>query len=198
MVRSGKVIMFDLGGVLVENAGGAGLAAMLPAPLEPAELWQKWLASPAVRRFERGLIPGEEFARAFVDEWQLGVEPAAFLEAFAAWPRGLYRGAEALLRELRGRHHLACLSNTNALHWQRLPQLPPLLDSCFLSHQTGFVKPDREAFEHALQQLGAEPPDVYYFDDLLPNVSIAREMGIKAFHVEAFAAIEPILRREDL
>jgi FMN phosphatase YigB (HAD superfamily) len=129
-VRTGKVIMFDLGGVLVENAGGAGLAAMLPVPLEPAELWQRWLASPAVRRFERGQIPSDEFACAFVEEWQLGLEPAAFLEAFAAWPRGLYRGAEALLRELRGRHHLACLSNTNSLHWQRLPQLQPLLASC--------------------------------------------------------------------
>ena len=197
-MRAGKVIMFDLGGVLVENAGGAGLAAMLPVPLEPAELWQRWLASPAVRRFERGQIPSDEFACAFVEEWQLGLEPAAFLEAFAAWPRGLYRGAEALLRELRGRHHLACLSNTNSLHWQRLPQLQPLLDSCFLSHQTGFVKPDREAFEHALERLGAAPQDVYFFDDLAPNVSVAREMGINAFQVGSFGAIAPILRREGL
>jgi HAD superfamily hydrolase (TIGR01509 family) len=197
-VRSGKVIMFDLGGVLVENAGGAGLAAMLPHPLEPAELWRRWLASPAVRRFERGLIASDEFACDFVDEWRLGLEPAAFLEAFAAWPRGLYRGAEALLRELRGRHHLACLSNTNALHWQRLPQLQPLLDTCFLSHQTGFVKPDRDAFEHALERLGAAPRDIYFFDDLLPNVSVARAMGINAFQVGSFAAIEPILRSEGL
>ena len=197
-VAAGKVVMFDLGGVLVENTGAAGLAAMLPAPLEPDELWRKWLGSPAVQAFERGLTAPEAFAAAFIDEWRLGLEPAAFLEAFADWPRGLYEGAEALLRELKGRHRLACLSNTNALHWRRLPQLPGLLDWCFLSHQTGFVKPDREAFEHALVRLGAAPREVYFFDDLLPNVSAARELGINAFQVADFAAIEPILRREGL
>jgi HAD superfamily hydrolase (TIGR01509 family) len=190
--------MFDLGGVLVESTGAAGLAAMLPAPLDPGELWRKWLGSPSVRAFERGLIPPEAFAAAFIEEWQLALEPAAFLDAFAGWPRGLFAGAEALLRELKGRHRLACLSNTNALHWQRLTALPALLDECFVSHETGFVKPDREAFAHALERLGAAPEDVYFFDDLLPNVNAARRMGIRAFQVGSFAAIEPILRSEGL
>ena len=197
-VPAGKVVMFDLGGVLVENAGAAGLAAMLPAPLEPGELWRRWLGSPTVRAFERGLIAPEEFAAAFIDEWQLALEPAAFLEAFAGWPRGLYEGAQVLLRGLRGRHRLACLSNTNPLHWQRLTPLKGLLDACFVSHETGFVKPDREAFAHALERLDAAPQDVYFFDDLLPNVNAARRMGIRAFRVGSFAAIEPILRREGL
>lgn len=190
--------MFDLGGVLVENAGAAGLAAMLPAPLEPAELWRRWLGSPAVRAFERGRTAPEEFAAAFIGEWRLALEPAAFLEAFAGWPRGLYEGADALLRELKGRHRLACLSNTNTLHWQRLSTLQTLLDACFVSHETGFVKPDREAFEHALERLGAQPQNVYFFDDLLPNVNAARRLGIRAFQVESFAAIKPILRSEGL
>ncbi len=197
-VAAGKVVMFDLGGVLVENAGAAGLAAMLPAPLEPGELWRKWLGSPAVRAFERGRTAPEEFAAEFIDEWQLALEPAAFLEAFAGWPRGLYEGADALLRELKGRHRLACLSNTNVLHWQRLSTLQTLLDACFVSHETGFVKPDREAFEHALERLGAAPGEVYFFDDLPLNVNAARQMGIRAFQVGSFAAIEPILRSEGL
>ncbi|MGH8745612.1 MAG: HAD family hydrolase [Burkholderiales bacterium] len=197
-VPAGKVLMFDLGGVLVENTGAAGLAAMLPAPLEPGELWRKCLGSPAVRAFERGLTSPEQFAAAFIDEWQLALEPAAFLEAFAGWPRGLYDGAEALLRRLKGRHRLACLSNTNALHWRRLTALPVLLDACFVSHETGFVKPDREAFEHALARLGVAPGEVYFFDDLRPNVDVARKTGINAFQVESFAGIEPILRSERL
>lgn len=190
--------MFDLGGVLVENTGAAGLAAMLPAPLDSDELWRRWLGSPAVRSFERGLIAPEEFAIAFLDEWRLALEPAAFLEAFASWPRGLYEGAEELLRKLRGRHRLACLSNTNTLHWRRLTPLQAMLDACFVSHETGFAKPDREAFEHALGRLGVVPRDVYFFDDLLPNVDVARAIGINAFRVTNFADIEPILSAERL
>jgi HAD superfamily hydrolase (TIGR01509 family) len=151
-----------------------------------------------VRSFERGIIPPDEFAAAFIDEWRLALEPAAFLEAFAGWPRGLFAGAEALLRELKGRHRLACLSNTNALHWRRLTGLQTLLDQCFVSHETGFVKPDREAFEHALDRLGAAAQDVYFFDDLLPNVEVARGIGINAFRVTGFDEIEPILRSERL
>ena len=103
-MRAGKVVMFDLGGVLVENTGAAGLAALLPAPLEPGELWRRWLGSPTVRAFERGYTAPEEFAAAFIDEWGLALEPAAFLDAFAGWPRGLYQGADALLRDYRPRY----------------------------------------------------------------------------------------------
>jgi len=48
----GKVLMFDLGGVLVENDGRAELTALLPRPLEAGELWRRWLASP----HEMGLV----------------------------------------------------------------------------------------------------------------------------------------------
>lgn len=197
-MRTNIVLMFDLGGVLVENHGSAKLTAMLPSPLEPEEVWRRWLGSPSVRSFERGRISPEQFASAFVEEWQIGMEPSAFLQAFAMWPQGLYDGVEELLRHLKDPHRLACLSNTNVIHWQRFPQLHALFDSCFLSHEIGLVKPDRAAFEYALEHLKVRAEDVYFFDDLLFNVSAARELGIKAFHVESFSEIEPILRGENL
>src|SRR5476649_2436850 len=194
----GKVILFDLGGVLIENNGRAALTAMLPQPLPASEMWRKWLDSPVVRQFERGRISADEFASSFVEEWKIDLAPAVFIREFATWPRGLYDGAEALLRELKGAHRLACLSNTNAIHWQRFPQLHTLFDSCFLSHEMGHVKPDREAFECAVESLGVAPAEVYFFDDLQPNVAVAREVGMNAFQVDDFAGIEPILRRERL
>jgi glucose-1-phosphatase len=197
-MQSDKVIMFDLGGVLVGNNGKAGLTAMLPVPLDEQELWKRWLTSPAVRQFERGMISSHAFANAFVDEWQINLEPSDFIRAFATWPTRLFDGAEDLLRRLKREHHIACLSNTNAIHWERFPTLSALFDSCFLSHKTGFVKPDREAFEFALAQLHKAPEDVYFFDDLLLNVTAARELGINAFQIETFSAIEPVLRRENL
>jgi putative hydrolase of the HAD superfamily len=197
-MQTDRVIMFDLGGVLVENNGKAGLAAMLPFPINDHELWRRWLSSPTVRQFERGKISSDTFAKAFVDEWQIKLEPSAFIEAFAKWPTHLFAGAEDLLRRLKGGHHLACMSNTNSIHWERFPTLRSLFDSCFLSHETGLVKPDREAFENALKVLGKKPEVVYFFDDLLLNVNAARELGINAFQTETFSAIEPILRSERL
>jgi HAD superfamily hydrolase (TIGR01509 family) len=197
-MSGGKVILFDLGGVLIENNGRAALTAMLPQPLPASEMWRRWLDSPTVRQFERGRISSDEFAASFVREWEIDLEPAVFISEFATWPVGLFEGAEALLRRLKGTHHLACLSNTNAIHWQRFPQLHALFDSRFLSHEMGHVKPDREAFEHTVDKLGVAAADVYFFDDLLPNVSVAREVGMNAFQVHDFAGIEPILRKERL
>jgi putative hydrolase of the HAD superfamily len=197
-MHAGKVILFDLGGVLIENNGRAALTAMLARPLPASEMWRKWLDSPTVRQFERGRISSDEFAASFVREWDIDLEPAVFISEFATWPVGLYEGAEALLLGLKGTHHLACLSNTNAIHWQRFPQLHALFDSCFLSHEMGHVKPDREAFEYTVENLGVPPGEVYFFDDLLPNVAAAREVGMNAFQVDDFAGIAPILRKERL
>ncbi len=196
--RSDKVLLFDLGGVLVQNNGPDALGALLPRPLPVQEMWRKWLDSQVVKQFERGRISPEEFAVGFVDEWEIGLDPSVFISEFASWPKGLYEGAEALLVRLKGDHHLACLSNTNAIHWARFPQLHALFDSCFLSHEMGHVKPDREAFEFPLARLGVLPADVWFFDDLTPNVAAAREVGMNAFQVDGFGEIVSILRSEGL
>ncbi|HVC30878.1 MAG TPA: HAD family phosphatase [Steroidobacteraceae bacterium] len=195
---SDRVILFDLGGVLVEARGRDALQTMLARKLDPDAIMARWLASPAVGRFERGLIPPEAFAEEFIAEWDLALGPDEFLESFAAWVKGFFDGAEALVRTLRGRHRVACLSNINAVHWARLPQLPEMFDAVFASHLTGLMKPDREAFEHALRALAVRPDAVVYFDDLAPNVEAARSLGMRAVQVAALSDIERALRAQGL
>jgi HAD superfamily hydrolase (TIGR01509 family) len=190
---SASVILFDLGGVLVESRGREALRALLPQ-LGEREVMERWLASPAVDRFERGRSEPQEFAREFIAEWQLTLSEEQFIESFADWVTGIFDGAEALVEVLRRGHRVACLSNTNALHWARLPQLPRLFHQCFASHRTGLMKPERAAYEHALRALDAAPGEVLFFDDLAPNVAAARGIGMQAFQVGRFADIAPILR----
>lgn len=193
-----KVILFDLGGVLVENTGREGLISLLPYTLDTPELWRRWLDSPSVRQFEAGKIPSDAFATAFVAEWGLRVGPAEFIAAFAGWPKGFFPGARELLASLRDKHHLACLSNTNAIHWSRFPEFADVFDTCFASHEMGVVKPEKEAFEHVLGKLNVDASEIYFFDDLLPNVEVARAFGINAFQVYEFNEIAPILRAKGL
>ena len=197
-MRSGRVVLLDLGGVLVENAGEQGLSALLPYELSRQKIWARWLASDAVRRFEGGQISPEEFAARFIEEWRLEVGPAAFIESFVTWPRGLFDGAAVLVRNLRAQHRVACLSNTNVLHWARFPELAQMFDASFASHLTGFLKPDSEAFEHVLRELDVGADSVWFFDDLLQNVEAARRAGIRALQVRTFADVEPALRAEGL
>jgi glucose-1-phosphatase len=189
-----RVLLFDLGGVLVDASGHMALAQLVPQPEDLAATVARWHESKAVGLFERGRIAPSEFAEMFVAEWGLALEPPEFLGAFAGWVRGFYPGAKALVGQLRTRYTVACLSNTNAAHWARLAEVRESFDVCLPSHMTGHMKPDRAAYEHALRLLGVPAARVCFFDDQLPNVVAAREAGFNAFHVRGVRETEDALR----
>jgi putative hydrolase of the HAD superfamily len=193
--RRPEVLLFDLGGVLVDNVTFDELPALLPEPIEDGELRRRWLFSPAVRAFERGEIAGDAFAAAFVAEWRLGVSPSRFLQIFASWPRGPYPGALELLDRLRDDYRLALLSNCNPVHWERMTGLRERVHSAFSSHLLGVVKPDASSFSRVADALGVAPAAVCFFDDSPPNVEAARAVGMQAHLTRGVAEVELALRR---
>ncbi|MGH9211890.1 MAG: HAD family hydrolase [Acidimicrobiales bacterium] len=179
------VVLFDLGGVLLEVAG-VGAMRELAGIDNDDELWRRWLACEWVRRFERGHCSPDEFAAGVVHDWQLATDPQLFLDAFAAWPTGPYDGTEALLDEVGARAALGCLSNTNALHWDLHFSRWPLFerfDHAFLSFDLGMVKPDRETFDHVAEALAVAADQILFLDDNLINVEGAVAAGFRGVHV---------------
>jgi epoxide hydrolase-like predicted phosphatase len=186
------VVLFDLGGVLVESNGRSALQQLLPH-LDTDQVLDRWNRSNAVGLFERGRMTEAEFAAAFIQEWELSMGEEVFLESFAAWVPGYINGATKLVRAIRGKHRVGCLSNTNAVHWKRMAELRGLFDFSFASHITGIMKPDREAYELVIDTLKAHPNEIHFFDDLQANVSAAREVGINAFLARSPQEVESIL-----
>lgn len=178
-----EVVLFDLGGVLIELGGLPELDEFSGGGASEEALWKRWLTCPWVRRFERGLCGAEEFSRGMVETWSMSVGPEAFLEAFTAWPRGLLPGARELVHATRDRARVGCLSNTNALHAERQGRefgIDDLFHERFLSHEMGLVKPDREAFDHVVARLGCPADRVLFLDDNAPNVDGARAAGLRS------------------
>ena len=192
-----KVLLFDLGGVLVQSEGLAWLGRTV-APQEQSSVLQKWQESRAVDLFERGKISSEEFAASFLEEWNLAMDPDEFLGQFASWVTGFFPGAERLVERLRTRHRVAYLSNTNVVHFARLPQLATLFDCGFASHLSGHMKPSPEAYRAAVSALGVEPGSVCFFDDLAANVVAAERAGMHAVQVRGIAEVEAALRARGL
>jgi putative hydrolase of the HAD superfamily len=195
MIGRPSILLFDLGGVLVENTGFDELRRLRPGALSNADVRARWLASPSLRAFERGQISAGLFAEQFVKEWQLRIPPAAFLVEFERWPKGLFPGAEGLLHRLQSQYRVACLTNTNELHWSRRRELGLLFDHVFLSHELGLVKPDAEIFEYVIQHLEVEPHRIAFFDDSLQNVEVAARIGIQAHHVVGLCELGTALSR---
>jgi len=179
------VVVFDLGGVLADF-GGLGPLRQMSGIDSDEELWRRWLTCEPVRRFESGLGTDEEFASALVAEWQLPISAVELLEMFPGWLVGPYDGAAELVRETAQRARVACFSNSNRLHWEAGVEAWPLLrefERAFVSFEIGAVKPDPEAFEIVVGELGVDAVQILFLDDNQLNVDAAVSVGMQARRV---------------
>jgi glucose-1-phosphatase len=177
------VVLFDVGGVLVELSGVATLLGWLDHRITAQELWSLWLHSPSVRAFETGRIDARQFAHGVLAELRLDVDPGHFLESFTHWPSALYPGALEMIGRIPPHYRRALLSNSNVLHWRRVLEemgLGAVFEHQFASHLMGKIKPDAEAFEHVLESLGCRASQVLFLDDNALNVEAARAIGMRA------------------
>ena len=85
----------------------------------------------------------------------------------------------------------ACLSNTNARHWELLTDpahraFLPLdkLDFAFASQQVGHAKPHPEIYAHVESATGCRPVEILFFDDRPENIEAAAQRGWKAVPVD--------------
>ena len=208
MLQGKKVLIFDLGGVVldlfVERSFAALLSLGVPADMltESGCLMNEWMM-----QYDRGDITTDEmfgyiksFIPAAVRE-ELGAEldsevqriwnlmlgdiPAAKLQRLAALRQSGYR--------------VVMLSNTNSGHWPRIEQLfveagGKLPSECFNSLYLSFLmrsrKPDPEIFLSLIGNEGVEAADCIFFDDSAENCAAARALGIDAVHVERNASWE--------
>ena len=181
--RPFDVLLFDLGGVLIELSGVDRMLELTRHILTVDELWQRWLASEGVRQFETGRAGADEFGAAMLAEFGLEISAAQFLQEFTAWPQGVFPGSFELLEALGRSYRLACLTNTNVLHWARVSDEMGLLryfHASFASHLIGLLKPDAEIFHYVVEQLGCPPERILFLDDNRLNVESARSVGMAA------------------
>lgn len=187
-----EVLLFDMGGVLVQVDAARRLDAWTGGRLSAAQFWPLWLSSPAVKRFETGRTSGEEFACEAVVEFGLELSPEEFLEDFRGWLVGPEPGAVELLDRLEGRYRLASLSNSSAVHW---PLIEAML-GCerrfrdnFPTFRLGVLKPDPKVFELVIERLGVPAESIWFFDDNQVNVDAAVNAGMQAWRVQGANAL---------
>jgi putative hydrolase of the HAD superfamily len=193
-----ELLLFDLGGVLLEYSGLQDIHGVLSEKLSLERTLQLVEASAEVwSAFEMGRLTPEQFGERFAAHWPLAVPQERFLAEFESWTQALYPGAAELLDQLRPSYRLAALSNTNYLHWRRISDvlgIPALFERAFASHQLGLRKPSPEIYVHVLRELGVAPDEATFFDDLEVNVEAARRVGMRAHRVEGIAALTACLR----
>jgi glucose-1-phosphatase len=191
-----SVLLFDLGGVLVEFDGIDSLVALTGGRLNREGARRFWLESPWVRRFEIGACAPETFASGVVTELNLSISPDTFLYEFLHWEKGPYPGALDLLDVLRPHFTLACLSNNNGLHWNYLRiQLGfgNPFHRTYLSQELGLMKPDPSIFKVVLDDLNLQGSRILFLDDNPECVDGAVRSGLDGRRVNGIEEVRALL-----
>jgi len=141
--------------------------------------------------FERSELTPEEFAHAF-DLKLAGCGATATGLAFLDW---FFRGFEprpemiAVVEHLRGKMKLAAITNnvardkpsterTSGLNAHKL--FPVVIESAIV----GVRKPEPRIFQIACDELGIEPRDAVFLDDLGANLKGAKALGMTTIKVD--------------
>lgn len=181
-------IVSDMGGVLVELEWTERVSALLGREVPIEELHHLWINARSTVDFESGRIDFNQFAAAFIQEFELAASPETVQREFLEFVQAPAPNCEAVLQTLKADYHLSLLSNTNPAHYEKLRDRYDFFDyfdHLFLSYKMGIMKPDPAIFHHVLTQLQVEPTAVAFFDDGARNVEAARSVGIQAFQVNS-------------
>jgi putative hydrolase of the HAD superfamily len=178
-----KIIIFDMGGVLVHLNWDAVLAPLTKLSSKGADAVRRELVNgPTVKDCMLGRIGSRELHTTLCGNLDVELEYPEFLRI---WVRMLQANDDILplVERLQPRHKLVLGSNTDEVHHtyclQHVKALA-LMDESFLSFQMGLLKPDPQFFIHILSKLGAGAADCVFIDDTPENVEAARSVSMAA------------------
>jgi HAD superfamily hydrolase (TIGR01509 family) len=180
--------LFDLGRVVLDIDFNRALACWAGhAGCEPGHLIGRFSPDEAYKRHERGEISDAEFFAALRGSLGIDVPDAHLLEGWNAIFTGAIPEMSDLLARAARSLPLYAFSNTNRAHEAHFSQhFAPVLGhfrKMFLSSTIGLRKPDAEAYDHVVEQIGVPAARIVFFDDLAENVEGARARGLTAVHV---------------
>lgn len=191
-----KNIILDFGDVLINLDKAATARAMMAFGIAQVDMG----LAETFQAFEKGELTSQEFLKTVSRQF-----PGTPIdELTTAWNAILLDFPEHRLEFLEelaesGHYKLLLLSNTNALHMERVRQqmgnerfqrFRGAFDAFYLSHEMGMRKPDREIFEYVLAEQSLLPEQTLFVDDLPENTRAASALGIRVWNLQ--------LGREDI
>ena len=198
-------VIFDLGGVVLgsplhaiaaferEQGIPAGFVNRVVMETAPEGAWS---------RLERGELTLEEFFIGFERDCQAAgqvLSARAMMERMAASALPRPAMLEAVQRIRARGLKTAALTN----NWQDegseegTRALRPHFDAFVESSVVGLRKPDPRIYQHACDQLGVQPAEAVFLDDIGHNLKAARQLGMATIKVDdpdqALAELERLL-----
>jgi FMN phosphatase YigB (HAD superfamily) len=180
MIRN---LVFDVGNVLVKLHYQSFVGFLVKSGVDMSDL-PTWLKSVDLEGHERGDVPGQVLLDRIAGMAARPMDPA---ELHAQWLSMFERWDEmfALASGLMADYRVYLLSNIGDMHWAHLDSLyglDTLVHGACASFRVGAIKPQAAIYRKAEAMFELDPAATVFIDDLLPNVTGARECGWHAIH----------------
>lgn len=190
------ILLFDLGGVVVPWVGLEALAEREHTHRQA--IVEKFEKLDIFNAYEIGECENEAFLESLINKFDLNLSVDDAAKLWNSWVLPPYAGVIETIERLKEKYIVACLSNTNDLHWRHVNSFfntSEVFDFDFASHEIKAAKPDPRSYEIPLEKMGVEASRVTFFDDTLINVEAARNVGLTAHQVNRSVGVLPMLKR---
>ena len=192
-----NVVVFDLGGVLIDMASGWGHAHRI-ANLDknsidslPGDFEQK--REKLAQDHQRGTIDLLSWSNGISQASNSIYTPENAVNILKAWIIQEFDGVNQIIEKLKNVGITTVgFSNTNALHWnllgiedKKFSSFPTLglLDEIYGSHLIKQIKPDFKSFQVFEKNSNFKKENILFFDNEIENVASARQYGWHARHI---------------
>jgi len=191
-------LLFDLGRVVIDFDLARTLKAWaVELGSDPSATMVRLAANDTFHRYETGHVSDAEFFAAVREVLGLKLSDEALRDGWNAIFIGEMPGIAPLLERAAGGLPLYALSNTNDAHIAHFSEhyahLLMHFRELFLSSRIGMRKPNADAYDYVVKQIGVPAERIVFFDDLAENIEAARAHGLKAVHVRTSADIAQAL-----
>ncbi|UCD70853.1 MAG: HAD family phosphatase [Syntrophobacterales bacterium] len=183
-----EAVVSDMGGVIVKDDFKAFFAQFEAKIGMSAEAFSTLtVGSEEWRLYNKDFITEEELWRKLAPKLRVDDDVARKLRQ---WRRMLTPIPETIhiLKRLRGRYPLYCLSNvdkTTTHYLQERYRIYDLFDGSVLSWEAGMRKPEMEIYELVIHRFNLIPERTIYIDDKERNLIPARQAGFQAISFQS-------------
>jgi FMN phosphatase YigB (HAD superfamily) len=198
MKPGAEALLFDLGGVVIDIDFDRVFASWAAsAGRDPALLRARFTQDEPYRRHEIGAIGIADYFASLRASLGIDLSDAQFLEGWNAIFVDEVPGIAALLTRAAQRLPLYAFTNTNPAHaayWSvKFPDAVKNFKNVFISSSIGLRKPEAEAFEFVVREIGVPASRIVFFDDSPHNIDGARACGLQTVLVKSPADVAAAL-----
>ncbi len=175
-----KIIVFDLGGVLVELDYNQFLINISEEFNITIEEIVDNIDSETHKKYMKGILSTEEYVDITCKKYNHSISFDRFKELWTTILKGQNDPVAQIVTNLQQNYEMALLSNVDPWHFTYCKNNYPIVSTFqkkFLSYEQQMLKPDPVFFQYVVNELNYSPEQCLFIDDLEENVQAAKEVG---------------------